>query len=257
MKYEVLLFKFNWFIITILIFPFFHFFFYFILFLFPFNSSIILLTFSNRPLCFTFFSSHVFRIHLRISPGSRLLPLSSFHIHLLSSLPSSLPHSPSRLSPSLFRNSFALPRSSVLSFVFPAASLFVFLALWPLLPFATSSFHWERLVCGGFLYRNGASAAAVRPNGRQGATREATRKDFREPHKGPRRDVAFNLQPRFWGSRACTNLGPITQKEANEMFPWGLSSRLAHLWFVDYIRDIESIHEFIYVYNVGTYVCFD
>ena len=114
--------------------------------------------------------------------------------------PVSSPHSSSRLSPSLFRNSFALPRSLVLSFVFPAVFLFVFLALWPLPPFATSSFHWERLVCEGFLYRNGASAAAVRSNGRQGATREATRKDFREPQKGPRRDVAFNLQPRFWSS---------------------------------------------------------
>lgn len=46
--------------------------------------------------------------------------------------PSSSPHSSSRLSPSLFRNSFALPRFSILSFVFPAVSLFVFLALWPL-----------------------------------------------------------------------------------------------------------------------------
>lgn len=150
---------------------------------------------------------HLFDLSCFSSPSSFLLshPPPSF-------APSSSPHSPSRLSPSLFRNSFALPRSSVLSFVFPAASLFVFLAVWPLPSFATSSFHWERLVCGGFLYRNGASAAAVRPNGRQGATREATRKDFRE-HKGPRRDVAFNLQPRFWGSRACTNPGPLSRRK--------------------------------------------
>lgn len=207
--------------------------------------------FFNCPPCFTFFPSHVSRMHLfDLSCFSHLFPLSSFRIHLLSSLPQSLPHSTSRLSPSLFRNSFALPRSPALSFVFPAATLFVFLALWPLPPFATSSFHWERLVCGGFLYRNGASVAAVRPNGRQGATREATRKDFREPQKGPRRDVAFNLQPRFWGSCACTNLGPI-EKEANKMFPWGLSSRLAHLW--DSLIIFESPFINLYVYNVRVF----
>lgn len=171
---------------------------------FPFSfhlSLILFLTFSNHPICFTFFPSHVF---LFVFPSD----LSSF---LLSHpppffAPSSSPHCSSRLSPSFFRNSFALPRSSILSFVF--------LALWPLsFPLPPPHFIENVWYAGAFLYRNGASAAAVRPNGRQGATREATRKDFREPHKGPRRDVAFNLQPRFWDSRACTNPGPLSRRK--------------------------------------------
>lgn len=243
MEHEILLFKFYLFTTATPINLNFLFLFDFIFFLpFQFSSIVLPVSLSLPPTFLVCTSS--------ISPASRLFPLSSFRIHLLSSLPQSLPHSTSRLSPSLFRNSFALPRSPALSFVFPAATLFVFLALWPLPPFATSSFHWERLVCGGFLYRNGASVAAVRPNGRQGATREATRKDFREPQKGPRRDVAFNLQPRFWGSCACTNLGPI-EKEANKMFPWGLSSRLAHLW--DSLIIFESPFINLYVYNVRVF----
>lgn len=58
---------------------------------------------------------------------------------------------PSRDSPSLFRHSTALPRSSILSFVFLAASLSASLTL-PLSPFIIFSFHWENVWYAGAFY---------------------------------------------------------------------------------------------------------
>lgn len=110
----------------------------FLLFFFPMYSS----TFSDYCFCISsFFFPSMFSIYLPSSLLSLIFFSCSsfvlFHIYL-PSLFLRPRTTPSRDSPSLFRHSTALPRSSILSFVFLAASLSASRTLRPLSPFSPS-----------------------------------------------------------------------------------------------------------------------
>lgn len=208
-------------------------------FIFPYSS-----TFSNN-------CSHTSRFlsSLPCSPYifpvsfiSHLLfaPLSRFRIYppllFLRPHPS---HSLSRLSISL--PSFRCPSSFLHSLLCLSRRLSFCLSYSPPL----SLYHLlislrERLVCGGFLYRNGVSAAVARPNGRQGATRAATRKDFRE-RKGPCRDVC--VWPSTCNQETRTHAQSWARyREGNEwIVPTEMLSRIIFLihWYQD-LRQLDT-----------------
>lgn len=180
-----------------------------------------------------------------------LLPLSSFRIHLLSSLPrprSTTPRSSPRLS-SVILSPFLVPPFSPLSFP-PSPSLSFSLSD-PSFPLPPLHFI-ENVWYAGAFYTGTEPPPPLSGLmvGKEQPGRLLVR-TFVSRTRGHAEMWPSTCSQGF-ETRAHARTRPTIEKEANEMFPWGLSPRLAHFLFVHYIRDIES---FINLYTFITYVC--